>query len=231
MNATVTALTPERRVRRAGDAKRLTALRAALRPDFLAEAGWNPAAEVLAPPRTHKQLGLRKCVVLDCEAGVRSHRSQGLCQSCVPRFTASGLALEEFVSLPSGKSRKGERWCRVTRCERISVLRSRLCPAHDQQRRKKHPDLSAEQFAALPDLVPFASFGPCRVRSCDRGALYQGMRICPPHNASARPSTGSARTCNNCSPTANVCRPRPTLRTGPAPSSAPATRRSASCAP
>jgi integrase len=77
MNATVTALAPERRVRRAGDAKRLAALRTALRPDLLAEAGWNADAEVLAPPRAHKQLGLPKCVVLDCEARVRSHGSQG----------------------------------------------------------------------------------------------------------------------------------------------------------
>jgi hypothetical protein len=91
------------------------------------------------------------------------------------------LTLEQFVSIPSGKGRKGEQRCRVAGCERISVLRGRICPAQDQQRRTRHPDLTAEQFAALPNLTPFASFGPCRVRSCVRGALYQGMRLCPPH--------------------------------------------------
>lgn len=181
MTGPVTALVPERRVRRAADTERAAALRAALRPEFLHQAGWRPDSEVLAPPRSHRQFGLAKCVVPDCEAGVRTQVSRGLCQGCERRFRASGLALEQFVSTPSGKRGKGERSCRVPGCGRVSGLLCRLCPTHESQWRRKHPDLTAEQFAMLPGLKPFPSFGPCQVHSCVRSACWRGWRLCAPH--------------------------------------------------
>lgn len=47
---------------------RLERVRALLRPEFLAEV-WQADGQVFAPLRGHPLLGLRKCAVIDCEAG------------------------------------------------------------------------------------------------------------------------------------------------------------------
>ncbi|MEX5709136.1 tyrosine-type recombinase/integrase [Parafrankia sp. FMc6] len=158
----------------------LARLRAALRPDFLAEAGWDPDQRVLAPARTHPLLGLQECAVADCEAGIRT-RGALLCTPCGERFRTSGVPLDQFVKLSSGKvSRLREVLCLVGGCERPSHDRRKLCSAHGRQRWAL--GVSVEEFLARDDVTPRASFGPCRVPACIRRA--RGRRgLCYPHDS------------------------------------------------
>ena len=151
-------------------------LRALLRPEFLAEV-WDDDGQVFAPPRAHPLLGLRKCAVVDCEAGVRTPNTD-LCKRCAEKLKASGLAIEQFTAIPAGKISKGERWCRVPGCQRPSHLRVLLCAVHYTQWRLT--DLTAGEFAASPTATPLASLGPCIVVSCSRTAIGHD-RICASH--------------------------------------------------
>src|SRR6266516_2598581 len=81
-------------------------LRALLRDDFLAASGWDEAGQVFAPDRDHPLLGLRKCAVADCEAGVRTPNVE-LCSVCIERFKGSGLSMAEFAAVPTGKKKLG----------------------------------------------------------------------------------------------------------------------------
>ncbi|HZD15676.1 MAG TPA: hypothetical protein VE196_11260, partial [Pseudonocardiaceae bacterium] len=179
MTATVTTLRSPGRLRQSPDPDRLAALRATLRPQFLAEAGWNPTDQVLAPPRRHPLLGLRKCAVIDCGAGVRSPQRE-LCQLCAIAFTAAGTSLASFVEQPSGRRNKGEMLCGVPGCERPRKVRA-LCSAHFDQRGTKDPNMTDEEFAELPGLKPFPTFGQCRVVACIRRAGNARLKLCTPH--------------------------------------------------
>jgi len=160
-----------------GSGDRIARLRALLRPEFLADAGWDAENGVFAPPRTHPLLGLRKCAVADCEAGVRTS-SADLCRVCTGRFKASGLTMEEFTAAPCGKIGRGEQLCRIPGCQRPTYLRVRFCQGHYCQWRET--GLPPGQFLAQPGIWPFPSFGPCRVASCLRvSAIREGL--CAPH--------------------------------------------------
>jgi integrase len=155
---------------------RVERVRALLRPGFLAEV-WQADGQVFAPPREHPLLGLRKCAVIDCEAGVRTPNTD-LCKLCVEKFKASGLAMGEFTAIPANKISKGEQLCRVPGCPRPAHLRVRCCQVHCTQWRQA--GLSPEEFAASPAARPLASFGECLVLSCSRAAC--GTRgLCAPH--------------------------------------------------
>jgi integrase len=155
---------------------RLERVRALLRPEFLAEV-WQPAGQVFAPPREHRLLGLRKCAVIDCEAGVRTPNTD-LCTLCVEKFKASGLPMERFTAIPANKISKGEQLCRVPGCPRPSHLRVRFCHVHYTQWRQA--GLAPEEFAASPAAKPLPSFGECLAVSCSRAAC--GARgLCAPH--------------------------------------------------
>jgi integrase len=153
-------------------------LRQLLRPDFLARVGWDAEVEVLVPARDDALLGLRECAVVDCQAATRASWAE-LCSTCSRRHKASGVPLEEFVAMPSGKASHGERSCRVTGCPRASRVRERLCGTHAWQR-KKHPDLGLEAWLARPEVVPLSSYGDCRVLACIRRADDQAG-LCKPH--------------------------------------------------
>jgi hypothetical protein len=86
-------------------------VRALLRPEFLAEV-WDAADEVFAPPREHPLLGLRKCAVIDCEAGVRTPNTD-LCKLCIEKYKVSGLTMDQFTAIPANKISKSEQFCRV----------------------------------------------------------------------------------------------------------------------
>jgi len=168
------ALTATEPVLSGGD--RLERVRALLRPEFLAEV-WQADGQVFAPPREHRLLGLRKCAVVDCEAGVRTPNTD-LCRLCVEKFKVSGLPMERFTAIPANKISKGERFCRVPGCPRPSHLRVRFCQTHYTQWRQA--GLTAEEFAASPAARPLPSFGGCLVVSCSRSAC--GSRgLCAPH--------------------------------------------------
>jgi len=149
---------------------RLEQVRALLRPDFVAEV-WDADGQVFAPPRTHSLLGLRKCAVVDCEAGVRTPNVD-LCAWCIPRFQASGLTVEQFAGIPANKLSRGEQFCRVPGCPRPSNMRIRFCFVHYTQWRKT--GLAPEEFAASAAAVPLPSFGECSVVSCSRAACGRG---------------------------------------------------------
>lgn len=179
MSTTVARLQPARQLS-IDDPDRVAALRAALRPEFLFEAGWSPDNFVFAPPRQHPLLGIPECAVVDCTASVVSIGVQ-LCQLCTSRYANTDLSLEEFAQLPSGKGNKGERLCLVAGCERPAHARAGLCFNHHTQWRGKHKHLSVRNYLALPGLVPFPSFGPCRVAACIRRASSGGQYLCQPH--------------------------------------------------
>ncbi len=160
------------------DADRLERVRALLRPEFLAEV-WQAEGQVFAPPREHPLLGLRKCAVVGCEAGVRTPNTD-LCKLCVEKFKASGLPMAQFAAIPTNKISKGERFCRVPKCPRPSHLRVRFCQVHYTQWHQS--DLTPEAFAASPATVPLTSFGECVVISCSRTACGTGG-LCGPHRA------------------------------------------------
>jgi len=157
---------------------RLERVRALLRPEFLAEV-WQADGQVFAPPRDHPLLGLRKCAVIDCEAGVRTPNTD-LCKLCVEKFKASGLPMAQFTAIPANKISKGEQLCRVPGCPRPSHLRVRFCGVHYAQWRQA--GLSPEDFAASPAARPLPSFGECLVVSCSRAASGSGG-LCYRHRA------------------------------------------------
>jgi integrase len=162
----------------AAAAEALGRLRQILRPEFLAEAGWDPVGQVLAPAREHPLLGLPACAVTDCEAGIRT-RGAVLCTLCGTRFRQAGVPLEVFVAIPSGKAtRLGERLCRVTGCQRPTHSGGGLCSAHARQRWAL--GVGVEAFLARDDVTPRASFGDCQVPACIRRAVSRKL-LCHPH--------------------------------------------------
>ncbi|QGK70323.1 tyrosine-type recombinase/integrase [Allosaccharopolyspora coralli] len=153
-------------------------LRRLLRPEFLARVGWDAEVGVVAPARDDALLGLRECVVIDCQAATRAKWAE-LCTSCWERHKASGIALEAFTRTPSGKASRGEKPCRVAGCPRPTRVRERLCGTHSWHR-KQHLDLTVQAWLARPEVVPLPSYGDCRVPACIRRADDQAG-LCKPH--------------------------------------------------
>lgn len=186
---------------RGGEPGPVAALRAVLRPEFLAEAGWDEAGGVLAPPRSHPLLGLRECAVVDCTAGIRRGAAR-LCRPCEARFRASGLELGQFVAVVSGKTSRGQRLCRVAGCQRPTSFREGWCYAHGQRRRLT-PALTAEQFSA--QARPLPAYGNCRVASCVRRAQWSSG-LCVAHQVrwrkhrKAEPGADLAAWAQRCAP-------------------------------
>jgi integrase len=158
------------------DPARIFALRATLRDDFLDSAGWDPGAEVFAPRRDHPLLGLRKCVVIDCTAGVRTPNVD-LCAVCIERFKHSTLALDQFAQVPCNKKVFGQHPCRVTECGRMSGFACGLCATHRSQWQKT--DLSVDAFVTMAKPLP--AYGECTVAACSREAESRAGDLCQSH--------------------------------------------------
>ena len=153
-----------------------------LQEQFLAGAGWDPAREVLAPPVDHPQLGYHPCAVAGCTTAAIS--DGGLCQTCLRRQRASGLAVEVFIATgPQRVHVHGEAGpCRVACCERpASTSRSGLCITHDRQRARLQMTTGA--FIARPEAVGLAGYGQCVVGVCQRSA-GGGRGLCHAHETS-----------------------------------------------
>jgi len=157
---------------------RLERVRALLRPEFLAEV-WDADGQVFVPPREHPLLGLRKCAVIDCEAGVRTPNTD-LCKLWIEKFKVNGLPMDRFTAMPANKISKGEQFCRIAGCPRPSHLRVRFCHSHYSAWR--HSGLSPDEFTAYPSVRPLPSFGECRAVSCSRTAC-RARGLCAPHLA------------------------------------------------
>lgn len=153
-------------------------LHAALRPDFLTEAGWKADEQILAPPRNHPLLGIRKCARKDCNTSVATP-GHDLCRACGREFGRGHLPIEKFLNTTSGRPVRGERLCCVIDCPRPTNQRSGLCLAHDF-RFKQHPSTTVVDWLQTARPTPLPTFGPCRVPSCSRVAGVPN-RLCHPH--------------------------------------------------
>jgi integrase len=160
-------------------ADNLGALRRLLDPSFLAEAGWDPAAEVLAPPPGHPLLGFRVCRVHGCPG--QGMPPDELCVTCRQVFQRSDLSIEKFILAgPVRAKRHGEVLCSVEGCPRpVRTRRLQLCCTHEHQRARLQ--LPLEAFLTHPAATPLPGFGPCQVTVCTRQA--HGRRgLCRPHD-------------------------------------------------
>jgi len=158
----------------------LAVLRAALRPDFLARAGWEPAAMTLTPARADPLLGVRACAVAGC--GVSAARvSVDLCETCLARWKDSDLGWEEFLAWPRVRRPRGDRPCQVSACPRPAGSPDGLCRTHQGQR-DRHRGLRLGQWLTRPDVRPLSSFGSCIVASC-AAAAAGGEGLCHAHYA------------------------------------------------
>ena len=121
--------------------------------------------------------GLRKCAVIDCEAGVRTPGTD-LCKLCVEKFKASGLAM---ASSPRSRRTRSARASSVPR----PWMPATVAPAGPALLRPLHPvaraGLSREEFAASPAARPLASFGECLVAPAAGPRRY--ARLCAPHRS------------------------------------------------
>jgi integrase len=166
------------RVEAAAPNSELDVLRAALRPDFLAAAGWNADEQILVPPRSHPLLGIRQCARKDCRTGVATP-GRDLCRACGREFRSGRLPIEEFLNTTSGRPVRGERFCLVKGCPRPTNQHSGLCLAHNF-RFRQHPSSTVEDWIQAVRPTPMSSFGPCRVPSCSRVAGVPN-KLCHPH--------------------------------------------------
>jgi len=93
----------------------------------LAECGWDPAGQVLAPPPEHPQLGwtlpvgppraagVTGCVVAGCARPPGSH---GLCRAHRSRQILRGVSVDEFAADPARHALDRFGPCRVAACPR-----------------------------------------------------------------------------------------------------------------
>ena len=97
-------------------------------PRFLAECGWDPAGQVLAPPPDHPQLGwtppvgparaaasVTSCVVPGCSRPPGSH---GLCRAHRSRQMLRGVSVDEFAADPARRALARFGPCLVAACPR-----------------------------------------------------------------------------------------------------------------
>ena len=139
-----------------------------LDPAFLAEAGWNPGTQALAPSPDHPLLGYRIGLVRGC-AG-QGLVPDELCATCHSTRQRSDLTMEEFIaSGPVRVKQHGEVICSVDGCPRpVRTRRLQLCYTHEH--RRKHLQLPLADFLQHPRAQPLPGFGPCRVVVCTRQA-------------------------------------------------------------
>lgn len=151
-------------------------LRAALKPQLLAEIGWDPATHILTFNPRHPVFGYTECEVLGCNQPV--DRRNGLCRGCEKRLaSATGTrdpdpeGVAEFKRIRRAPWRAEEHACRIC-CgdpEHTRPARppgSSLCRTHMAAARRR--GLSEEDFVAQADAVPLSSFGRCKRAQCER---------------------------------------------------------------
>jgi integrase len=154
-------------------------LRRHLDLDFLAEAGWDPETEVLAPAPDHLLLGFRVCRVRGCLG--QGQLPDGLCTTCSGVYQRSDLNWEDFTDAGPVRAKQcGEAICTVAGCPRpVRTSRLRLCYTHEHHRKRLR--LALADFLEHPAAKPLPGFGPCHVVVCTRQA--HGRRgLCRAHD-------------------------------------------------
>ncbi len=153
----------------AGPASRLAA---GLDPGFLAEIGWDPAAQVIAPHPGHPRLrdtspwayatapaeAASGCQVAGCARQV-SAPGRALCREHRRRQRVTGdLPLAQFLTLPQASALPPAGPCQVMACSRDSTSRTRYCEAHQCQlriaRRQGGGGFDEERWRAQASPVP-----------------------------------------------------------------------------
>ena len=126
------------------DASRSVRLAVLVDPRFLAECGWDPAGQVLAPPPDHPQLGwtppvgparaaasVTSCVVPGCSRPPGSH---GLCRAHRSRQMLRGVSVGEFAADPARRALARFGPCLVAACPRDrSGGRVAYCEPHQSR--------------------------------------------------------------------------------------------------
>jgi integrase len=115
-------------------------------PEFLAEAGWDPATRVLSLRAKHPLLGWRACRTRGCTNQVygRDH----VCGRC--RIGDVEPGNDKIVAVGAAPARRGEP-CGVAACERERGNR-RYCRAHDERlrdRRRTDPGLDERSWRRI----------------------------------------------------------------------------------
>ncbi|SEM81006.1 hypothetical protein [Streptacidiphilus jiangxiensis] len=177
-------MTAPARILAGGDAElrvRHQQLVQALDEEFLGLVDWAWDLRVVTFPKEHPVLGIADCPVPGC---VRGRTGGAVCDACTHRWKASGIALEEFVRLPSPGNRVvGQLICEVPGCPRPRLSPGwRLCSGHHYQRTAKL-ELTVEAFLAHPKVVPLTAPDVCQVASCFWLCDGPGSRYCRAHQA------------------------------------------------
>jgi integrase len=153
-------------------------------PEFLTEAGWDPAGLMLAPPPEHRLLGRPVCRVEGCSttAAVRAR----ICGSCQRRLAEHGLSAEEIALLPAREQpMRGPGSCVVGGCARGWVSsRALLCRAHLQLQQRL--GLTVAQLRVHHLARPLPACGPCAVAACPRQRRHRDGLYCEAHQQRLR---------------------------------------------
>jgi integrase len=159
-------------------------LAALLDPAFLAEAGWDAARLVLAPPPAHRLLGRPICRAPGCSTTAAGRNR--ICQSCSGRLATRGLGEDQLALLPArAYPTRGPDACRVDGCGRewISAVAG-LCRTHLDQRLAT--GLTVEQFCTDSRPQPLPAHPSCSVASCPRQRRHPDSLYCEPHQLRLR---------------------------------------------
>jgi integrase len=162
----------------------ITRLAGLLDPAFLAEAGWDAARLVLAPPPAHRLLGRPICQAPGCST--TATRRNRICQSCSRRLATRGLGEDQLALLPTRVyPTRGPDACRVSGCGRewISAVAG-LCRTHLDQRLATR--LTLEQFCTDSQPQPLPAHRSCSVASCPRQRRHPDSLYCEPHQLRLR---------------------------------------------
>ena len=153
-------------------------------PEFLTEAGWDPAGLMLAPPSGHRLLGRPVCRVEGCliTAAARAR----ICGSCRRRLAEHGLSADEIALLPAREQpMRGLGSCVVGGCARQWVSsRALLCRAHLQLQRRL--GLTVAQLRVHHLARPLPACGPCAVAACPRQRRHRDGLYCEAHQQRLR---------------------------------------------
>jgi hypothetical protein len=147
---------------------------------FLLEVGWDPGAQVLAPPAGNPSLPWLPCRKGGCES--TSVDDHGLCFACFGKRPADPAELDGWLELKREwvDQRGVERDCEVRGCERPRGRANGLCNAH-AERFAKRPHQGIAAFLADPATTGYPGFGECGAACCTRRAVGAKLRLCALH--------------------------------------------------
>jgi integrase len=138
-------------------------------PAFLAEAGWDPVGQVLAPPHGHPQLGWRPrrdstgmpagawCAVRQCRRPAGA-TTEGLCAAHRRAQRRRGVPAAQFVADPARRALPSWGSCQVTACPRDRLGGNvRYCEPHQERWRlalAADPARDADRWQQTASPVP-----------------------------------------------------------------------------